>query len=145
MKKILIVEDDPEIARALAVRLEANHYEVAVANDAALAMNLLVRNQPDLVLLDILLPSGNGFLLAERGRELVIRLPPIIVITGSKSPGLREKATRVGAAAFFEKPFESEALLAAIRTALNDAPPPPPGLSSGGDELPGHQSAPPCA
>jgi DNA-binding response OmpR family regulator len=121
MKRILVIEDDPHIARALVVRLEASHYEVDVANDVTLGLNLLVRNQPDLVLLDILLPSGNGFTLIERARELAQPFPPIIVMTASKAPGLREKAGQLKAAAFFEKPFEAEVLLAAMRTALNES------------------------
>jgi CheY-like chemotaxis protein len=71
--------------------------------------------QPDLVLLDISMPAGNGFTVAERMRSAVPDPAPIIFLTASKQPGFRERARALGAAGYFEKPYEAETLLAAVR------------------------------
>jgi DNA-binding response OmpR family regulator len=122
MKKILIVEDDPNIAKALSIRLKNAGYEVSVAPDALTAVEVAVKREPDLVLLDISLPAGDGFSVAERIQSLLPTATPLIFLTASKKPGLREKAKELGAAAFFQKPYEAEDLLGAIQLALAGAP-----------------------
>jgi CheY-like chemotaxis protein len=124
MKKILIVEDDQNIAKALSVRLKSARYEVTVAPDAVLGIISAVKTQPDLVLLDISLPAGTGFTVADRIQELLPTATPFIFLTASKQPGLREKAKDVGAAGFFEKPYDAEELLAAIEGAFGNVPAP---------------------
>ena len=117
--KILVVEDDKHIALALAVRLRAAGYDVITAPDAVLAVSMALKHDPDLMLLDLLMPGGNGFLVAERIQDLETMLGvPCIFLTASKQPGLREQARRLGAAGFFEKPYDAEALLATIRATL---------------------------
>jgi CheY-like chemotaxis protein len=118
MKKILIIEDDEKIAFALSVRLGAHGYPTWIARDGILGLSMAVGNQPDLVLMDIALPTGDGFTLAEQIKSHVPTPTPIIFLTASKSPELRERAQQLGAAAFFEKPYEAEALLAAVKQAL---------------------------
>ena len=118
--KILVVEDDKHIALALTVRLKAAGYDVVTAPDAVLAVSMAVKHRPDLVVLDILMPGGNGFLVAERIQDLEAMLGvPCIFITASKQPGLRDQARRLGAAGFFEKPYDAGALLATIRKTLD--------------------------
>jgi len=120
IKKILIVEDDANIAKALAIRLKSWGYEATVAPDAILGVSSAVRIKPDLALLDISLPAGNGFSVADRIQEILPRDTPFIFVTASKQPGLREKARLLGAAGFFEKPYVAEQLHAAIKGALGD-------------------------
>ncbi len=122
MKKILIVEDDPNIAKALSIRLKNAGYEVNVAPDALTAVETAVKRVPDLVLLDISLPAGDGFTVAERIQSLIPTATPLIFLTASKKPGLREKAKELGAAAFFQKPYEVDDLLGAIQVALAGTP-----------------------
>ena len=99
MKKILIIEDDEKIALALSVRLKAHGYCAWIAGDGITALNLAMRQRPDLVVLDISLPAGNGFELAERFQTLPeTRETPIIFATASKDPDLRKRAVRAGAA-----------------------------------------------
>lgn len=120
MKKILVVEDDLKIARALAVRLKANGYEVFAAHDAVMAPTVAAKHQPDLILLDISMPGGDGFLVAERLQHIVNTAgTPFIFITASKKPGLRDQAMELGAADFFEKPYDADELLKAIDLALS--------------------------
>jgi DNA-binding response OmpR family regulator len=122
MKKILIVEDDENIAKALSIRLKNAGYEVSVAPDALAGVENAVKKVPDLVLLDISLPAGNGFTVAERIQSLIPTSTPLIFLTASKKPGLREKAKELGAAAFFQKPYEWDDLLGAIQLALVGTP-----------------------
>jgi DNA-binding response OmpR family regulator len=117
-KRILIVEDDQKIAMSLALRMKAAGLEATVANDALSGIRSAVSCRPDLVLLDISLPAGNGFSVAE-GIQTNIPIPtPIIFLTASKLPQLRSRAFKLGAAGFFEKPYDPEILLAAVKRAL---------------------------
>ena len=118
MKKILIVEDDHNISKSLAIRLKNAGYEVNVAPDALSGLEFAMRKPPDLVLLDISLPAGNGFGVAERLQSLLSTATPFIFLTASQKPGLREKAKKLGAAAFFQKPYDASELLETIRLVL---------------------------
>jgi len=120
MKKILIVEDDQNIAMALGVRLKSAGYETLISYDALTGLEAALKHKPDLLLLDIGMPAGNGFTVAERVQALVPTRTPFIFLTASKQPGLRNKAAELGAAGFFEKPFKAETLLPAIRKALGE-------------------------
>lgn len=120
MKKILIVEDDQKIAMALVIRLRANGYTVSVAADAIAGASQARATKPDLILLDIALPGGNGFQLA----ETFLHMPetnetPVIFITASKSPTLMQKVMDLGAIGLFEKPFDTEKLLGSIDDKFN--------------------------
>ena len=120
MKSILIIEDDQKIAMALMVRLKANGYKASVAPDAFAGVSQARAIKPDLILLDISMPGGNGFQLA----ETFLRMPetngtPIIFITASKNPELLQKVMELGAIGLFEKPFDIEKLLSSIERKLD--------------------------
>src|SRR5439155_2652985 len=84
MKTVLIIEDDPKIAAALKVRLAAARYEVITAGDGFSGLKLAMGHKPDLILLDIMMPVGMGFSVAERLKDLGLGRIPIIFITASK-------------------------------------------------------------
>src|SRR6185436_13877047 len=105
MKKILIIEDDQKISMALVIRLKASGYQTSVASDAIAGASQARAIKPDLILLDISMPAGNGFKLV----ETFFNMPetngtPIIFMTVSKMPGLLQKVTELGAIGLFEKP-----------------------------------------
>ena len=118
MKKILILEDDPKITTALTVRLDAAGFEVLAAPDGVRGLQLALAHRPDLLLMDIWMPVGLGLSVAQRLKDLGFENIPVIFITASRLKGLREAATQLGAAGFFEKPYDPEHLLAAIHQAL---------------------------
>jgi len=120
MKTILIVEDDTKIAMTLSLRLKSAGYETHIAADALTGLQAALKFKPDLGLLDISMPAGNGFTLAERIQALAPTRTPIIFLTASKQPEFRKKARELGVAGFFEKPFKAEELLPAIRLALGE-------------------------
>jgi len=117
-KKILIVEDDRKIGISLSLRLKSAGYEALLAQDAIMGVSMAVKHRPDLLILDVSMPAGDGFQVAEKVRRLVPGAMPIIFLTASKLPSFRVKAAELGAAGFFEKPYKSNELLAAIEAAL---------------------------
>jgi CheY-like chemotaxis protein len=124
MKTVLLIEDDKKITLALGVRLKSMGYEVASAADAVTAVAQARKTAPDVILIDINLPGGDGFMVAKRLQNLVqSAATPIIFITASKQPGLRERAKELGAVAFLEKPFDATQLADAIEMSLYSAHP----------------------
>ena len=130
MNKILVVEDDAKITAALRIRLESAGYEVVAAGDGFSGLKMTMTHKPHLILMDIMMPVGMGFSVAERLKNLGMGDIPIIFITASKRAGLRKTAQQLGAAGFFEKPYDADELLAAIHlilgaeTAHHSNPPP---------------------
>lgn len=124
MKTVLLIEDDKKITLAIGVRLKAMGYEVASAADAVSAVAQARKCKPDVVLLDINLPGGDGFVVAERLQTILqTAATPIIFITASKQSGLKERARALGAVAFLEKPFDATQLADAIEMSLYSATP----------------------
>ena len=118
-QKILVIEDDPVARADLEARLAANGYIVARAADAASAMTVVNRERPDLILLDLGLPAGDGFLVLERLRRIeAFATVPVLVITGRSDPETRKRVETMGVAPMLTKPIATEALLAAIRAGL---------------------------
>lgn len=115
MHSVLVVEDDKKISMALAVRLRSLGYEVDSAADAVYAMNAAIRCKPEVVLLDINLPGGDGFVVADRLRASPeMSSTPIIFITASKDPSIRMRAGQYSSSRFIEKPFQAGQLTDAI-------------------------------
>jgi DNA-binding NtrC family response regulator len=118
MNTILVVEDNPRIAAALALRLKAAGYTVLTAPDGRQGIVAAVSHKPDLIISDIWMPKPIGFLNQRRLHELGLAEVPVIYMTASKKPDLPEIARQEGAAAFFEKPFNAKDLLKAVAQAL---------------------------
>ena len=119
-KNILLIEDDRYIALALKIRLQAEGYEVTVVYDCAAALQSVSENVPDVALIDCNLPDGNGIEVMQRfaaGSETSPIAP--IIMTASNAPGLRDKAMSAGAFSYFQKPFNSADLVAAINCAID--------------------------
>jgi CheY-like chemotaxis protein len=120
--RILVVDDNAELRKGLSLQLRANGYDVLFAADAISATATVVKQEPDLVILDLGLPCGDGFVVIERlqNNDRLARIP-IIVLTARESEQNRERALQAGAAAFLQKPVEDGALLFAIQRALDAA------------------------
>jgi DNA-binding NtrC family response regulator len=117
-KRILVIEDDQRITTALAIRLEAEGYEVMTASDGFAGLKEVLTERPDLLLMDIWMPVGTGFSVAQRLQGLGLGDIPKIFITASKLRGLHRAATVLGAYAFFEKPYDPDMLLETVARAL---------------------------
>jgi len=116
-EKILVVDDEEDMARALKVRLKANGYNVVFASDSIEAIVVANQENPDLILLDIMIPGGGGFIVAERLKQsAATKRIPIIFLTGI--PGGEERAYKLGASAYVMKPYQPEELMETIHNAL---------------------------
>ena len=118
MKRILIAEDDKKISAALEIRLQAAGYEVQVVPDGFRSYVRAMGAPPDLLLMDIFMPFGSGLEVAQELKSTGLANIPIIFMTASQEPNLRETAKKLGAVGFFEKPFDTESLLSTIAHAL---------------------------
>jgi DNA-binding response OmpR family regulator len=118
-KKVLVVDDDSDFVHITSVYLKAYGYDVAVASDAVEAITVAKTTHPDIILLDIGLPKGDGLTvlnrLASSDRTTLI---PVIVVTG-KDPSLKKSCLAAGAMEFFLKPFNPDVLLAYIDGVLH--------------------------
>lgn len=117
MKTVLVVDDDERISAAVAIRLRAAGYEAVTASDGVKGLELATEHQVSLIITDIWMNVGNGFSLAHRLRSALPRVP-VLFMTASKRPGLREMAAQTGAAGFFEKPFDMQAMMAAVEICI---------------------------
>ncbi len=121
--KILVVDDDPDLIRALRLRLRANDYDIATASDGYSAIASAQKERPDLIILDLGLPVGDGFVVLERLQNSdTLSGIPVIVLSARDPQANEERALKAGAAAFFQKPADNEELLNVIRVSLPHAP-----------------------
>jgi CheY-like chemotaxis protein len=120
MKSVLLVDDDHTVLLGIGVRMKSMGYTVYTAKDAVTAVSVVVRSKPDVVVLDISLPAGDGFMVCRRLQNMVgSAATPIIFITASDDAALRERALRWGAVAFLKKPFDATTLADAVEQALS--------------------------
>ncbi|MFA5839429.1 MAG: response regulator [Candidatus Margulisiibacteriota bacterium] len=118
--KILIIEDDKDMANAIKMRLEANNYEVLVENDGMEGLNRARNEKPDLLILDVMLPKIDGFNICrmlkfdEKYKKLLV-----IILSAKVQQTDIDRGGEVGADAYMAKPFKSEELLAKIEELLH--------------------------
>jgi DNA-binding response OmpR family regulator len=120
-KKILIVEDDPDVRKGLHLRLRANDYEVFFASDGMSSIVEARKHEPDLIILDLGLPAGDGFTVIERLQMIPsLAVIPIIIVSGRTGLANQARAVKTGVKAFLQKPVDNAELLAVIRHSLGE-------------------------
>ncbi|TAN63161.1 response regulator [bacterium] len=122
-KKILIVDDDPNILKLVKTRLEAHNYEVIAASDGEECMQKVLSDKPDLIILDILMPKADGYDVLVGMKEikaLTGKIPviPVIVLTALSDPRVRGMIEKEEIKDYIVKPFNAEDLLNKVRQAL---------------------------
>jgi two-component system KDP operon response regulator KdpE len=120
--RVLVVDDEPQILRALRINLRVRQYEVLTAATGAEALEVAGRHPPDLVILDLGLPDLSGLEVIEglRGWTSV----PIVVLSGRADSADKVEALDAGADDYVTKPFSMDELLARMRAALRRSGPP---------------------
>lgn len=122
--KIMVVEDDLDTLKGLAIRLEANGLVVLQAMTAVSAMVLARAEEPDVIVLDLGLPDLDGYSILEQLKALpATACIPVIVLTARDPQGNQERSYTTGAFEFFQKPVNHKWLLESIKRALAEAPP----------------------
>jgi CheY-like chemotaxis protein len=120
-KQVLVVDDDPLIVKMLSEPLEREGYKVCVASNGLEALKKVKENQPDLILLDILMPLMDGFKVTrllkfdKRYKDI-----PIIVLTSRATEGERKMGAQVGADEFMFKPFRIPQVMDVVNRYLNE-------------------------
>jgi len=120
-KKILVVDDERDIVKVLMIRLQVAGYDVVTAFDGAQGVFMAHKEKPDLIILDIRMPAGDGLSVAQRLKRSTHTLTiPVIFLTGSPEKNAEEKAMAMGARFYVKKPYDPEELLDAIKRALEE-------------------------
>jgi DNA-binding response OmpR family regulator len=120
-KKILIVDDDPNVCKGMEVRLKANHYDTFFATDAISTLRQARKHEPDLIILDLGLPDGDGFVVIEKLKVWPsLAMIPVIVVSALDLRPNKERAIKAGAKAYLQKPVDNAEFLRIIRQALGE-------------------------
>jgi len=118
--KILLVDDETDVLDAVKKRLEANDYEVITAQDGEMALNKAREENPDLIILDLMLPKLDGYKVCRLLKfDSKYEDIPIIMFTARGEESDEKLGSEVGADAYIVKPFEPEALLSKVEELTN--------------------------
>ncbi|MCF6317628.1 MAG: response regulator [Marinosulfonomonas sp.] len=115
-KKVLLIEDEPNIIEAISYILKRDGWIVAIHADGTTAIAAVERHAPDVVILDVMLPGRSGFDVLQdlRGAEATAGLP-VLMLTARGQIKDREMAERLGASRFMTKPFSNKEVLACVQ------------------------------
>ena len=117
MAKILIVDDEPDILLMLRMSLEDEGHEIVMAADGAMALERLAEHQPDLVLLDVMMPGIDGYGVLETKRRDG-DTTPVVMLSAKSEPADIDRALGLGAVDFVPKPFDLDRLVALVADVL---------------------------
>ena len=118
-KRILIIEDQPPIINMLRMRLEAHHYEVITATDGQAGLEKAQKENPSLIILDVMLPKMSGYKVCQTLKaDPKYHSIPIIISSGRTPQEIKKVSQEVGADAYVSKPFEAEVLLTKMKELL---------------------------
>jgi DNA-binding response OmpR family regulator len=119
MRKILVIEDDPSVAKVLQERLMHSGFDVVLAVDAYQGLTLAKSEGPDLIILDLMLPCGGGE-STFRNLKMSYRtgLIPVLVLTASRDAVLKKKMLDEGVEGYMEKPYDAVELIGMISAIL---------------------------
>jgi len=118
MKKILVVDDDPNICKLLEIRLEANGYDVIQASNGVEAFVKASEEKPDLIILDVFMPTMDGLKFVKATRWLEMKDIPILILTARMNT--KEMFDTFGIAGFLTKPFDPEELLGKVAECIKN-------------------------
>jgi len=114
--KILVIDDEPDMLALFKRILEAEGFSMISAVDGVFGLSLIELSNPDLILLDIMMPGPDGFTVLDRIRQSSDT--PVIMVTAKRDVGSLERALSLGADDFITKPFRPAELVARVRTKL---------------------------
>lgn len=118
IRRVLLVEDNPDIRLTLRSNLEYEGFAVVEATNAREGIDLVEAHQPDLVVLDLMLPVKDGWWFLREVQQCPAPRPMVMVLTARSGQGERLMAQTLGAAAFMEKPFEPAEVVNKIRSLI---------------------------
>jgi two-component system response regulator MprA len=117
--KVLVVDDEPQVVWVLEFSLQGEGYETFTAHDGFEAMDQIQRHHPDVMVLDVMMPRMDGWSVLEAvGKLPEGSRPRVVMVTALASAPDRERAERLGAAAYVPKPFDMEHLVGVLHGCL---------------------------
>ena len=119
-KRILIVDDDPDIVESVRFPLEKKGYEVLIARDGNQGLTIAEKELPDLVILDMMMPKRSGFLVLEKLRRTYDEPIRIIMITANEGSRHKAYAEMLGVDDYIRKPFAMDRLVDSVQSLLGD-------------------------
>lgn len=120
-KKILVVDDEADLVKAIEIRLKAKGYEVLTAFDGEEALTMARRESPDLIILDIMLPKINGFKVCRLLKfDEKYQKIPVIMLTARTEEGDKTLGKETGANEYLTKPFEWEDLIGKVEVSIGE-------------------------
>ncbi|MFP5501218.1 MAG: response regulator transcription factor [Candidatus Sericytochromatia bacterium] len=121
-KRILIVEDEPDLVEVLSIIFRAYGYETEVAGDGVSALEAIAEKRPDLVLMDVMMPRMNGLEVCRRlKQDPATRALPVVLLTAKAHDVDKASGLEAGADAYLAKPFENADLIATVQRVLAEA------------------------
>lgn len=121
-KSILLVDDDPEIIDSMRLVLESRGYRILVARDGNAGLAVAERENPDLIVLDMMMPKKSGFLVLEKLKSRPGGMIPTVMITANEGSRHRAYAEFLGVKDYIRKPFAMEKLLKSVDRILGASP-----------------------
>ena len=118
-KRILLVDDDPEIIETMKGALQSKGYDIITARDGNHGLAMAEKEQPDLVVLDMMMPKRSGFLVLERLRKNKEKPLRVVMITANEGSRHRAYAEMLGVDEYIRKPFPMDRLIDTVNRLLN--------------------------
>ncbi len=119
--RVLVVDDDAEIAESMRYALEGSGFEVAVAKDGNQGLALAEATTPDLLVLDMMMPKRSGFLVLEQLRRDGHDNVRVIMVTGNEGNRHRQYAELLGVDDYIQKPFPMDRLISSVKDLLSQS------------------------
>lgn len=121
-KKIMVVDDEPYIARVIKFKLEQEGYAVISANDGVTGLDRIRQEKPDLVLLDVMMPGLTGYEVCQQVKaDADLAGIPVVFLTAKGQERDREQGLTLGASDYITKPFSPNRLLELVKSIIGNA------------------------
>jgi DNA-binding response OmpR family regulator len=121
-KKIMVVDDEPYIARVIKFKLEQEGYNVISANDGQTGLQKIREEKPDLVLLDVMMPGLSGYDVCQQlKQDPALAGIPVVILTAKGQERDREQGLNMGASDYITKPFSPNRLLDLVKNMIGEA------------------------
>ena len=118
LPRVLIVDDDPDIIESIRFALKSKEVEVLIARDGNQGLAMAEKEEPDLVILDMMMPKRSGFLVLEQLRQTSLRPMRFIMITANEGNRHKQYAETLGVDDYIQKPFPMDRLLGSVERLL---------------------------
>ncbi|MEC8389296.1 MAG: response regulator [Planctomycetota bacterium] len=118
LPRVLIVDDDPDIIESIRFALKSKNVDVLIARDGNQGLAMAEKEEPDLVILDMMMPKRSGFLVLEQLRQTSLRPMRFIMITANEGNRHKQYAETLGVDDYIQKPFPMDRLLGSVERLL---------------------------